>query len=454
MTTRSDLFKKYDVPAPRYTSYPTVPYWDANPTTQEWFESIEQGLNISNNKDSSWSMYIHVPFCESLCTFCGCNNSITKNHKLEMPYVQRLLKEFHLYLQNCPSLLIRPLKSIHLGGGSPTFLSAESLHSLIESILGEVKVNKNDFEGSIEVDPRRTTKDQLKVLRKLGFNRVSLGVQDFNSEIQRLIHRIQPFEITKSVTDDSRELGYESVNFDLIYGLPRQTLESVELMIEKTISLKPDRIALYSFALVPWIKPAQRLFKDEEVPQGEFKRKLYEKARDFLLKAGYLEIGMDHFALPTDALAQANVEGRMHRNFMGYTDQKTNVMVGLGVSSIGESPACFHQNEKILTKYEESLDHNKIPTFRGHKLTDEDQRYRQQILSLMCTGRTTLFNLAQHEDIKNYLEPLLLDKLVDLTEKELRILPEGKPFLRNACLVFDKRLRLKSPETRIFSQSL
>ena len=446
---RSDLFKKYDVPAPRYTSYPTVPYWDANPTTGEWFESIEKGLGPLG----SWSLYIHVPFCESLCTFCGCNTSITKNHKIELPYVHHLLNELNLYLQNCPSLLDRPLKSIHLGGGSPTFLSPESFQSLIEPILSKVKLG-SEMEGSIEIDPRRTKKEQLKILRKLGFNRVSLGVQDFNPEIQRLIHRIQPFEMTKVVTDDSRELGYESVNFDLIYGLPRQTLETIEAMIEKTISLKPDRIALYSFALVPWIKPAQRLFKDEDVPQGELKRKLYEKARDLLLQAGYIEIGMDHFALPTDALARADAEGRMHRNFMGYTDQKTEVMVGLGVSSIGESPACFHQNEKILTKYEESLNHNRIPTLRGHKLTVEDQICRRQILSLMCTGRVSLLDRAQRADIEIYLKPLLSDKLIDLTEHELRILPEGKPFLRNACVVFDKRLRLKSPETRIFSQSL
>lgn len=226
----------------------------------------------------------------------------------------------------------------------------------------------SDFEGSIEVDPRRTNFAQLEALRDLGFSRVSLGVQDFDPEVQRLVHRIQPFEQTKSITDAARALGYTSVNFDLIYGLPKQTLTTIERMIERTLFLRPDRIALYSFALVPWIKPAQRLFRDEDLPAGEEKRALYETARRALLQDGYVEIGMDHFALPEDGLAKAAANGTLHRNFMGYSDQRTDVLLGLGVSAISEAPGCFHQNEKVLPVWEESIERGEIPTLRGHIL--------------------------------------------------------------------------------------
>ncbi len=446
----TDLFKKYDVPAPRYTSYPTVPYWSDNPTTQDWLDSVSSGLKSA---ESSWSLYLHIPFCETLCTFCGCNTSITKNHKLENPYSQRLLQEIDLYLKNCPELLKRPLKSLHLGGGTPTFLSAANLKSLLQPLLSKVR-RGSEFEASVEVDPRRTSQEQLETLASLGFNRVSLGVQDFDSEVQRLINRVQPFAMTKTITDQSRALGFASINFDLIYGLPKQTLDSITDMAQKTIELRPDRIALYSFALVPWIKPAQRLFKDDDVPQGQAKRELYERARDLLLNAGYQEIGMDHFALESDSLSKAHQSGKLHRNFMGYTDQKTEVMIGLGVSAIGESPTCFHQNEKILTRYEERIDALKLPTLRGHKLSKDDQTYRQQILELMCTGKVSLLDQDQVNDIKTYLAPMLADQLLILQENQLQVLPEGKPFLRNACMAFDKRLREKSPHTRIFSQAL
>ena len=323
----------------------------------------------------------------------------------------------------------------------------------MQPLLSKVR-RGSEFEASVEVDPRRTSQEQLETLASLGFNRVSLGVQDFDSEVQRLINRVQPFAMTKTITDQSRALGFASINFDLIYGLPKQTLDSITDMAQKTIELRPDRIALYSFALVPWIKPAQRLFKDDDVPQGQAKRELYERARDLLLNAGYQEIGMDHFALESDSLSKAHQSGKLHRNFMGYTDQKTEVMIGLGVSAIGESPTCFHQNEKILTRYEERIDALKLPTLRGHKLSKDDQTYRQQILELMCTGKVSLLDQDQVNDIKTYLAPMLADQLLILQENQLQVLPEGKPFLRNACMAFDKRLREKSPHTRIFSQAL
>ncbi len=445
------FFSKYDVPAPRYTSYPTVPYWTENPTVEQWINQLKAGLAPET---SSWSLYIHIPFCETLCTFCGCNTTITKDHKRESPYVTRILKEREAYLKSAPELAHRPLVNMHLGGGTPTFLSASELDRLVGGLLQGLTKDPRGFEGSIEIDPRRTTPEQLEVLRKHGFNRVSLGVQDFDPEVQRLVNRIQPFEQTKAITDAARSLGYDSINFDLIYGLPKQTLETTQHMVERTLELRPDRIALYSFALVPWIKPAQRLFRDDQLPAGAEKRALYELARTALLEAGYIEIGMDHFALLTDGLSKALNNGTLHRNFMGYSDVRTDVLLGLGVSSISEAPGCFHQNEKVLPVYEEKVDRGEIPTFRGHLLSDEDRKRREQILRLMTRFEVDLESDAQAADIEKFLHELIKDGLVSLRGKKLVMSKTGRPFLRNACMALDARLRAKAPDARIFSMSV
>ncbi len=445
----SSLFKKYDIPAPRYTSYPTVPYWENSPTGEQWTENLNLSLQKVN---SSLSLYVHIPYCESLCTFCGCNTVITKDHKKESPYVNSVLKEWETYLKKVPTLASTPLKHLHLGGGTPTFLSAENLQILLTPLLEKTK-RDSDFEGSIEVDPRRTTKDQLQTLRRLGFRRISLGVQDFNPEVQRLINRIQPYDITAKITQEARQLGFDSVNFDLIYGLAKQTPSSMLQSIEQTIELRPDRIALYSFALVPWIKPAQRLFRDEDLPQGQQKRELYEAARVALLTAGYLEIGMDHFALAKDPLAKAIHSKTLHRNFMGYTDHRTDVLLGLGVSAISETPEMFHQNEKVLPTYQQLVDSNRTATFRGHQLTEEDRKRRQQILDFMTKGQVNI-TPEQTQEVTVFLQEMLADGLVSLRGRMLSLTEKGKPFLRNACLFFDERLKKKQPSTQVFSRSL
>lgn len=448
-----DLLAKYDVPAPRYTSYPTVPYWETNPTSDQWVSHLKATLK-ETGEGNGWSLYLHIPYCESLCTFCGCNTIITKDHKKEYPYVDMVIKEWQLYLEQVPELLEKPLKHIHLGGGTPTFLSAEALTQLLRPILSRVKIDPNDFEGSIEVDPRRTNAEQLKALRELGFTRVSMGVQDFNPEVQRLVNRIQPFEITANLTNAARAMGYTSVNFDLIYGLAKQTAESFRETAELTVQLRPDRIALYSFALVPWIKPQQRLFKDEDLPKAMEKRELYEIARSILLKNGYVEVGMDHFALATDNLSIALNEKRLHRNFMGYTDQRTDVLLGLGVSSISETPYSFHQNEKVLPLYEAALNEGRLPTLRGHILTSEDRVRRQQILSLMTQFEVDFIDEAQEQASKEFLHEMLKDHLVEIRHHKLIVKDKGRPFLRNACVFFDERLKAKQPQTKIFSQSI
>lgn len=449
-TISHELFLKYDVPAPRYTSYPTVPYWSDNPTRDEWLGFVDKNMK---NPNTSWAMYLHIPFCETLCTFCGCNTSITKNHSREEPYVQLLLKEWSAYKSRVPEFTQRPLKQLHLGGGTPTFLSAKNLEVLVSTILKDVVVDKKDFEAAIEVDPRRTTVEQLKVLRQLGFNRISLGVQDFDSEVQRLVNRVQPLEMTQKITQEARALGYESVNFDLIYGLPTQTEEKIRNMMELTCQLRPDRIALYSLAVVPWIKPAQKLFKDEDLPHGEEKRKLYEVSRELLLKNGYVEIGMDHFALPTDGLNLASLNKKLHRNFMGYADKRTDVLLGLGVSSISETPECFHQNEKALPVYESTVEQGLVPTHRGHKLTKEDQVQREQILKFMNRGTVEL-RAEQVDDVRKYLKEMMDDLLVAVDGQQMTITEKGKPFLRNACMALDQRFREKSPTVQVFSKAL
>lgn len=449
LESNTNLFNKYDVPAPRYTSYPTVPYWSENPTTEQWLGFLKNNFAKDTTK---WSMYLHVPFCETLCTFCGCNTSITRNHDRERAYVDLLIKEWHSYLQAVPQMRERTLLQMHLGGGSPTFLSAENLKYLVSEIIQDTRVDSH-FEGAIEVDPRRTTRLQLEALRSVGFNRISLGVQEFDPEVQRLVNRIQPVEQTAKITKDARELGYTSVNYDLIYGLPSQTLEKAKKMIEITCELRPDRIALYSLAIVPWIKPAQKLFKDEDLPQGREKRKLYEVSREMLLKAGYVEIGMDHFALPGEALDVAARENRLHRNFMGYTDLRTQVLLGLGVSSISETPECFHQNEKTLPLYEKTVNDGHIPTLRGHVLTSEDQWQREQILKFMTEGQVSLRS-GQSQDIQEFLKEMIQDGLVEVTPHLIKMTPQGKPFLRNACMALDQRFRRQSPQTQVFSKSL
>jgi oxygen-independent coproporphyrinogen III oxidase len=446
----TDLFAKYDVPAPRYTSYPTVPFWTDSPTTEQWLNELGAAFK---DEAATWSLYFHLPFCESLCTFCACNTVITRDHGREEGYLNLLAKEWGLYLERVPALRERPLLGLHLGGGTPTFFSAENLERILKPIVSNTQVDPNRFEASVEVHPGHTTREQLLTLRQLGFTRISIGVQDFDPEVQRLVNRHQPYEVTKSITNIARELGYSSVNYDLIYGLPRQNPDRFGETIVKTIDLRPDRIALYSFARVPWIKPAQRSYQDEDLPAAGDKRALYELARDLLAAAGYVEIGMDHFALPHDGMARAQRNGTLHRNFQGYTETRTNVLLGIGVSAISETPTCFHQNEKAFPVYQRRVQQGEIPTLRGHLLSAEDRRLREQILTFMTSFEVGL-QPAQRRDAEGFLAPLIGDGLVRLDQEKLILTERGRPFLRNACMFFDQRLRHQEPRAQVFSQAL
>ena len=449
--TDANLFRKYDIQAPRYTSYPTVPYWSDSPSAERWLAELEAAARVPS---FSLSLYIHIPFCESLCTYCGCNTAITQNHVVESPYVATVLKEWASYLARVPGLANLPLRELHLGGGTPTFLSAKHLRALVDGILGRGRRDEARFEASLEVHPGHTNEEQLRALFAAGFRRISMGVQDYDPLVQRLVNRIQSHEVTHGLTQLARKIGFTSVNHDLIYGLPKQTLASVERTANLTLETKPDRIALYSYAHVPWIKQAQRLFTEADLPEGDDKRALYEKARAILLKGGYVEIGMDHFALATDSLHRAHASGQLHRNFMGYTHNRTEILLGLGVSAISETPTCFHQNEKALKIYETKIAGGEMPTLRGHLLSEADRTNRERILSLMTKFQLELRDEAEAREICEFLAEPLRDGLLRIEGMRLTITERGRPFLRNICMAFDQRLRASAPDRQTFSRAI
>lgn len=446
------FLSKYNIAAPRYTSYPTVPYWESGPTSEQWKQSVKKTFEASNTKDGI-SLYIHLPYCESLCTYCACNTRITVNHGVEIPYIDALLKEWKLYLDIFGGKPI--IKEIHLGGGTPTFFSAPNLERLLKGILTGSEVGAG-AEFSFEAHPNNTTKEHLAALYKLGFKRVSFGIQDFDPVVQDAINRVQTFEQVEKVVNESREIGYTSINFDLVYGLPFQTLKSIENTIDLVNKLRPERIAFYSYAHVPWLKPGQRKFTEKDLPLDAEKRKLYECGRKKFEDAGYMEIGMDHFALPGDSLSLALKNKTLHRNFMGYTHNYTQLLIGLGASSISDTWDMFGQNCKKVEDYLAALNKGEFPVFKGHILTPEDLNIRKHILNLMCTYQT---NLAENSDqidvakITQRLAELEIDGLVTRKGAGIKVTNNGKDYLRNICLCFDERFYRKEPTKTIFSST-
>ncbi len=452
----NDLVSKYNVAGPRYTSYPTVPYWDLDTfSLKQWKSSLIQAFDESNFEEGI-SLYIHLPFCESLCTFCGCNKRITKRHEVEGPYIKALLKEWVLY---CNLFSAKPrIKELHLGGGTPTFFTPENLQRLINGILSKATLVEG-YELSFEGHPNNTTREHLQTLYNLGFRRVSFGVQDYNLLVQKAINRIQPFENVKKATETAKEIGYTSVGHDIIFGLPFQTEEHIKETILKTKELMPGRIAFYSYAHVPWIKGnGQRGFMDSDLPSIESKRRQYEHGKQLLAEVGYHEIGMDHFALDTDTLYKASLNGKLHRNFMGYTASKTKVMIGLGVSSISDSWYGFAQNVKGIEEYYHLLGEDIIPVYRGHILNDEDLLVRQHILNLMCRFKTSWqdsnFYFDELPDILIRLKEMENDGLLDIHSNHIEVLKKGEPFIRNVCMAFDLLLQRKKPENQLFSMTV
>jgi len=450
------LIRKYNIPGPRYTSYPTVPYWDHESfSLDQWQQSFVRSFEESNDK-SGISLYIHLPFCESLCTFCACHKRITKQHSVERPYLEAVLKEWQIYIDLLGNKPV--ISELHLGGGTPTFFSPNNLKFLIEEILSKAIVGEHP-EFSFEGHPNNTTSEHLEVLKQLGFTRVSFGVQDYDAKVQSAIHRIQPFENVQKVTLSARNAGYKSVSHDLIFGLPFQTWESMQQTIEKTKSLMPDRIAFYSYAHVPWIKgTGQRGFDEQDLPSPEQKRALYENGKELLSKMGYIEIGMDHFALPSDALYKSMQQKKIHRNFMGYTSSSTQLMIGLGMSAISDSWYAFAQNEKSVEEYIQKIEQRVLPVIHGHILNQEDLIVRRHILNIMCLLETSWedekMNLPEMEEIVCRLNEMKKDGLIQLENKRLTVTETGRAFVRNIAMAFDLRLLRSKPDSRIFSMTV
>jgi len=445
----AELLRKYNIAAPRYTSYPTVPYWDNQHFDEaQWKSRLLTAY--TEHKEEGISLYIHLPFCESLCTYCGCNTRITKNHGVELPYIDVLLKEWEMYVD---LLGERPkIKEIHLGGGTPTFFSAANLKQLLQNIAGAAQFDATaacSFEGH----PDNTTAEHLQTLYDLGFKRVSFGIQDFDPKVQFMINRYQTPAQVQHITELARNMGYQSINYDLIYGLPGQHMEGLTETIAEVVRLKPDRIAFYSYAHVPWIKAGQRHFTEADIPQGDEKFALYQKGREMLIGAGYEEIGMDHFALATDSLYVAYQQNKLHRNFMGYTDQHTQILLGLGVSSISDCGTAFAQNAKTVEEYKQHILEGSLSVQKGHLLDTEDLRIRQHILNLMCQN-STCFDTEVPDEVMQRLQPMIADRLVAVRNKEVKILPLGRSFLRNTCMAFDNRLWQQQPQTKLFSAAI
>lgn len=442
-----ELLLKYNRPGPRYTSYPPVPFWKGAPSEETWIGHLKSAYNEEEGMD----LYVHVPFCEKLCYYCGCNRIITKNHSNEEKFVDLILREWDLYKSRLGFTPV--INSLHFGGGTPTFLSANHLEKIIQ-VLTEKR--NSSFIGSIEIDPRTTKKEHLDCFVKNGIRRVSLGIQDFDSEVQGAINRHQSFELVEEVVNGLRERGVDSINFDVIYGLPKQSIETITRTFELVKKLRPDMIAYYSYAHLPERLKNQRLINEQDLPNAELKQLLYEKGKEILLGDDYSDVGMDHFALSSNFLYKAKVEKKLHRNFMGYVDKKSSILLGLGPSSISDSSMSFSQNEKVFSEYERKMNHGILPVSHGHIHQNEDLYTQKIILDLMCSGESDLAlypDLIHLDLIREELAEFEQDGLLKMQEKKLVVLPEGIKFIRNIAMLFDFHLR-QSTAMRRFSQTI
>ena len=447
------LIQKYNKAIPRYTSYPTVPHWELKyPQQAEWLNEVQK--IYFSQEDKSISLYIHLPFCESLCTYCGCNKRITKKHEVEDRYIDALLAEWAIYMNNFGEAPI--IRNLHLGGGTPTFFSASNLNRLLKEIITKASIHPQkafSFEGH----PNNTTYAQLEVLANLGFDRVSYGIQDFDEQVQKAIHRLQPIENVENVTVWARELGYESINYDLIYGLPFQSLASISNTISQIRKFMPERIALYSYAHVPWKSKAQRGYKEQDLPSPELKLAMYQTAKKQLNDLGYINVGMDHFAMPKDELTLAKNSGSLNRNFMGYTTDQNQLMLGLGCSSISSTGSAFVQSEKQVEKYQHEVISGQLPLIIGHFLKDQEKIVAKHINSLICNGvgdfSESQFSMSLFEQAKESLIEMEGDGLLSLDGYYIQVTEKGMLFVRNICSLFDPKLR-KKEAIQQFSQSI
>ena len=438
-----DLVKKYNVAGPRYTSYPPATKFT---DTLTWPELAERILE-NNRTERDLSLYFHIPFCETLCWFCGCTTVITLNHGLGQTYINYLEKEMTQM-----STLINPRRKVvqlHWGGGSPTFLSPDEIRRLGD-VIRRHSTFADNYEAGVEIDPRRLTRDHIVALRDAGFNRASFGVQDFDPQVQEAVHRIQPRAMTQQALEWARELGFTSVNFDLIYGLPHQTVESFNRTLDIVLSMEPDRLAVFSYAHVPWVKPAQKILEQKILPTPEVKLELLKTVIERLTENNrYVYIGMDHFARPGDELAVAQRRKELQRNFQGYSTRGGADIYALGMSSISQIPDAYWQNEKELPKYYAALDAGKTPMVRGYLVTDEDKLRRETIMRVMCDLSLDYAAMSQRLGVdfplhfEREIEALAAfeaDGLIKRSPTGLEVTDTGRLFIRNIAMCFDNTL--------------
>jgi oxygen-independent coproporphyrinogen-3 oxidase len=454
----AELLREYDRPGPRYTSYPTAVEFGSSFDEAAYRRQLDAAAEA---REEPLSLYLHLPFCEERCSFCGCMVIITRRREVAGHYLTYLGREIEMLAAGLKGR--RRVVQYHWGGGTPTYLSVAQMTALHQAVTRHFDVQAG-AEVAIEVDPRVTSPEQIERLRQLGFNRLSLGVQDFTPEVQQAINRIQGEPETRALFDVARSLGFASINVDLIYGLPFQTRASFGRSVEAVVALRPDRVAVYSYAHVPWIRGNQKRIRPEDLPSRERKIELFLEAMERFLAAGYRQIGMDHFALAEDELARAADERRLHRNFMGYTTRPAADMVGLGVSAIGRVGAAFAQNTKKLSTYYAAIEAGRFPIERGYLLDADDQLRAHVIAELMCN-----FHLERAPvearfgiDFDRYFAPELAELragpvahgFLEVSPEGLLVTPEGRLFVRNVCMVFDRYLRARTADKPVFSRTI
>ncbi|HEY6464947.1 MAG TPA: oxygen-independent coproporphyrinogen III oxidase [Candidatus Acidoferrales bacterium] len=457
VATVSDAFlEKYNRPGPRYTSYPTAPVWKDDFGADD----LEDYFGQADEQRTPLSLYMHLPFCESLCLFCACNVSIQKDKSVAIPYLAALKSEIE-HVARCISRE-RPVIQFHWGGGTPTYLSPAQLEDLF-AFARERFSFAPDAEIGLEVDPRVTSREHLETLRRLGFNRLSMGIQDFEPKVQETIHRVQPYEMTRDLIAAARDLGFGSLNVDLIYGLPYQTAEGFRGAIAQVLTLKPDRVAMFSYAHVPWLKKQQGSFA-AYLPEGREKFAIFRAGLESFLDAGYLYIGMDHFALPGDELAVAQQNRTLHRNFQGYTTKAGADLYGMGVSAISSIGRAYAQNSREIPAYQTSAKDRGVATMRGYRLSEDDEIRREVIGRLLC--HTIIFKREIEREFSIDFDEYFaaeLDRLaeprdeglVTLDAEEIRVTPLGRIFIRNIAMTFDRYLQEQQMDKRLlFSKTL
>ncbi len=451
--------RRFDRPGPRYTSYPTAVEFHEGVGAEAYQERLAQANGLG--RGHPLSLYAHLPFCEHRCLFCGCHVVITPHMPVAEKYLSYVMREIDQLAEHLPNR--REVAQMHWGGGTPTYFSPDQLEGLFRKVTEHFHFVEG-AELAIEVDPRVTSREHLDRLVALGFNRLSMGVQDLTPEVQEAITREQTYEETAQLMEYARSVGFhEGINLDLIYGLPKQEMETFETNLDQVLGLRPDRVAVYSFAYVPWIKGHQKKLDKETLPSADLKLQLYLRAMERFLDAGYEPIGMDHFALPDDELAGAAREGRLHRNFMGYTVMPATDMVAVGISGIGEVQGAFFQNRKKLSTYYAALDEGEMPVARGYVLDDDDKLRQYVIQQIMCNFRVSKpeveerFGVNFDEYFRRSIDSLheVRDAgFVDVTSQGLRVREEGRLFVRNVCMAFDRYLEAKAAEKPVFSRTV